>query len=356
MGIMTVERLSISTSVPDQAFQADVPMVAAIRSGRVETLHRGTLAICNHQGRVLVAAGNPRQRTYLRSSAKPFQAMALVTTGAADVLSLSPADIAIACSSHSGEPEHVAAVRALLDKAGLTPDLLRCGIHRPLGGEADNNSRVRSAAVTVLHNNCSGKHAAMLATCKVMGWPLDSYLASDHPLQRLNLETLSAFSGIEGQAIEMGIDGCGVPAFYLTIAGIATAFARLSTGEGVSAELREAARRVRDAMTEHPFLIGGTRRLDTDVMAAAAGLVICKGGAQGCEGIGLPGRGIGIGLKITDGASQPIGVVAYQALRATGSLDEEALSRLASYGTATLRNHAGTVVGSLEATFAIEPS
>jgi len=343
----------ITTSVPETAFASDVPLVAAKRGNHVETVHRGTIAVCTPDGRVIVGAGDVEQRTYPRSSAKPFQAMALITTGAAESLGLSERDIAIACASHGGEPEHVEAVQGLLANAGLAPDRLRCGIHAPMDAAAARRLSEAGVAPTVLHNNCSGKHAGMLAACKVMGWPLDSYLELSHPLQQLNLETVAAFCGLESGQIDLGTDGCGVPTFYLPIRGIATAFARLATGQGVSNELAEAARRIREAMMAHPFLIAGTRRFDTELMSATSGRIVSKGGAQGCQGIGLVSEGIGLGMKISDGSSVPVGMAAVLVLKSVANLNDNAWSALDRYERADLKNHAGTVVGSLEPVFSI---
>lgn len=339
--------------VPGNAYAADVALTVAMRGGRVESIHRGTFVVAEPSGRIVLAAGEPRQRTYMRSSAKPFQSMALILTGAAEALGLSPQDLAIASASHSGEPEHVYAVLHLLARAGVDSTALRCGTHPPLDASEARRLAKEGESPTALHNNCSGKHAGMLAACSFMEWPIDSYTDPAHPLQQLNLQTVAAFTGHPVEEIGIAIDGCGVPVFYVSVLGIARAFARLATGNELEDRYGVAATRIREAMMSFPHLVGGTGRLDTQLMTAGSGAIVCKGGAQGGEGIGLIPSGLGLGMKISDGSSSSIGLISFRVLSAIGALDAPMKEALSEYDDAPIRNHAGTVVGAVKTAFDI---
>jgi len=332
-------------------FPCDVPLTAATRGPHTETVHRGTVVVAEPDGRRISCLGDPGQGTYIRSAAKPFQGMALVLTGTTGGLGLDQQDLAIACSSHSGEPEHVSAVLALLGKAGLSPDVLRCGIHPPLSRVAAEQLIRDGESPTVLHNNCSGKHAGMVAVCAYKGWPIETYLDPHHPLQRLNLATVSAFSGVLQEKISLAVDGCGVPAFYIPVAALAVAFARLASGSRVSGEHAAAAQTVREAMLARPRLIAGQGRFDTEFMEGAYGTAVCKGGALGCEGVGLIGKNVGLAMKMSDGSSASIPLVVLNMLRGLGYLQKVALERLARFERTEVRNHAGTVTGSMNVVF-----
>jgi len=350
----TVSQTDAAIDVPDQSFESDVTLTAATRGNYVESVYRGTLAVADADGSLVVTSGDPRQRIFMRSSAKPFQAMALILTGAADALDLAETEVAIAAASHSGEPEHIEAVLELLEKGKVPSDALQCGVHAPLNPGAARRLVESRQEPSVLHNNCSGKHAGMLIVCSHMGWPLQSYREPSHPLQQLNLATLAAFFGGPPGEIGVAVDGCGVPAFRVSVAGVATAFARLATGAHVDPVLAQAAQRVRDAMMAHPYLVAGRDRFDTELMTAGRGSIVCKGGAQGVEGIGLVNRGLGLAMKISDGSSGSIGPVAYRALEALGTLDPDMKAGLAAYREPELRNHAGTVVGSVKIAFSVD--
>jgi L-asparaginase II len=329
----------------------DVPLTAATRGRHTETVHRGTVVVADADGKQIASLGKPSQGTYIRSAAKPFQGMALALTGAVEGLGLDQQDLAIACSSHSGEPEHVSAVLALLSKASLSPSVLQCGVHPPLARPAAEQLIRDGRSPTVLHNNCSGKHAGMVAVCAYMDWPIETYRAPQHPLQRLNLATLSAFSGVAEEKIAMAVDGCGVPAFYLPVAALAVAFARLASGTRVSHEHAAAAKMVRDAMLAWPRLIAGQGRFDTEFMEGADGTAVCKGGALGCEGVGLIGRSAALAMKMSDGSSASIPLVVLSVLSDLGYLEKPALDRLAKFKRTEVRNHAGTVTGFMDVQF-----
>ena len=240
---------------------------------------------------------------YARSSAKPFQAVPLILSGAADTLGLTDEELAVACASHNAEEPHLGAVRSILRKARLSEEDLQNGAHPPLFGPAAAALARRGEQPKTIHGNCSGKHAGMLAVCAHEGWETDSYRNPDHPLQRWILEIVCRFCGLKSDEIVLGGDGCGVPAFGMPLRNLATGFARLATGDNLPVELAEAAEKVRRAMREHPFMVAGTERFDTLVMGGTD--LVSKSGAEAVYGAGSP-EGWGLALKISDGRERAL--------------------------------------------------
>ena len=268
-------------------------LVTLTRGGIPESVHRVHVAVTDVDGTLLASAGDPERVAFMRSSAKPIQALPLVESGAADAFGLEDRHLAIACASHMGMEVHTQAAGDLLRRAGLGPERLRCGPHAPENREAADALARAGRVPERLHNNCSGKHAGMLATCVHMGWDLDTYLDPEHPLQKRIREGLIDLSG---SAPILGTDGCGVPTFALPLRGMAQAFARLASGRGA---------RLGAAMSAHPELVSGPGHLNTDLLAACGLGVMTKGGAEGvwCYGAGS----VGVALKVEDGASRPLG-------------------------------------------------
>lgn len=286
---------------------ADPICVEVVRSGTVESVHFVDVAVVDDAGELVTWAGEPERVAAFRSSAKPIQARASREAGWAPA---SNRALAVACASHSGEPEHVAEVRALLAAAGLAEDHLRCPVDVPLNVDAALGTGVRAR---VFHN-CSGKHAAMLAACAAAGWPLESYRSVDHPLQVCVRALAEELAGCPMRVL---VDGCGVPTPVAPLSALARAFLTVSTGpEAV-------------AMRAHPFLVGGTDRLDTDLMRAAPHL-LAKSGAEGLSCVAADG--LGIAVKPRDGASRACGPVLLAVLDELGLLpSEEAAGKLAAY-------------------------
>ncbi len=219
------------------------------------------------------------------------------------------------CASHNAEEPHLAAVRSILRKAGLAQNYLQSGAHPPLYEPAAVKLAGSGEGPRAIHSNCSGKHAGMLALCAYEGWQTRNYRVPDHPAQRRILRTLAEVCGLERDEILIAGDNCGVPAFALPLKNLATGFARLATGENLSGELAEAARRLRDAMRGHPFMVAGTGRLDTELMGTAD--VVAKSGAEAVFAAGSP-EGWGLALKISDGGARPVRPVARAALARRG--------------------------------------
>lgn len=234
------------------------------------------------------AAGDPDGTVaYLRSAAKPFQAIALVRSGAADRFGLSAADLALCCASHNGEERHIAGVAALLEKIGCRERDLACGAHPPLLAAAAAALDRRGESPTALHNNSSGKHAGMLALALHLGAPIKGYLQSDHPVQRQILADISRFTGVPVERIAQAIDGCGAPTFGTPVTGMALAFARLANPDVLREADRAAALRLRDAMIAEPYLVGGAESFDTAAMTNGAGRLVSKRGASGVQCVGV---------------------------------------------------------------------
>jgi L-asparaginase II len=253
--------------------------------------------------------------TYARSSAKPFQAIPLVLSGTADALGLTDEALAVACASHNAEEPHLAAVRSILENARLSEEDLQCGTHPPLYAPAAAELARSDEEPKAIHGNCSGKHAGMLAVCVHEGWETESYRDPDHPLQRWILEIVARFCGLQRDEILPGGDGCGVPAFGMPLRNLATGFARLATGENLPDELAVAAGRIRRAMREHPYMVAGTDRFDTAVMAGTD--LVSKGGAEAVYGAASP-EGWGLALKISDGGSRALRPAALTVLASRG--------------------------------------
>jgi L-asparaginase II len=335
------------------------PLVEVWRGRVVESRHRGHVAALDGDGRLVARLGEPDTVTYLRSSAKPFQALPLVTTGAADRFGFDETELAVACGSHSGEDSHASTVARMLEKIGLDESFLKCGTHEPYDGATAARLRERGESPGVLRNNCSGKHTGMLALAVHLGAPPREYDHADSPVQRAILRAVALFSGLPEGEIAVGTDGCGVPVFGMPVRSMALAYARLCAPPAeFDEETRRACAPITGAMTAHPEMVGGTReRFDTEVMRACAGLVVSKIGAEGVYTAGvLPceswPRGLGLAFKIEDGEDRRArSTIAIESLRQLGVLDEDARKALKPYASFPVKNHRGENVGEIRASF-----
>lgn len=304
-----------------------------------ESWHDGWAVLLDAEGQVLEAHGEPGE-VFVRSALKPFQAIPLVRSGAAGRLGLSEKELAIACSSHSATPEQVGLARSILDKAGVSPDKLRCGAHPPLHEPTAEAMLCRHEAPTALHNNCSGKHAAMLAMCHDQGWDLDTYDRLDHPLQVAIREAVAAIAGLDPASLTAGIDGCGVPAWRLPLPSLALAFSRLVRDPALSP--------LAEAMGRHPGLVAGPGRFDTQLMEAAQGRLVTKAGAEAIHAGADRVTGLAWAVKIADGNRRAIPPVVVAMLARHGVLDPEA-EAIAPLAVVAVTNRRGQTVGAIEA-------
>lgn len=278
--------------------------VEVTRGELVECRHRGSLAVVDSAGEVICAIGDIEQRVFPRSAIKALQALPLVESGAAEALELDDAELALACSSHNGEAVHVSAARVMLLKAGLSEEDLECGTHWPKRLE-DVAALVRADEVPgPLYNNCSGKHAGFLTLAKVLGMPTRGYVSKDHPIQQEIRKVIEEFTCAPVSEDACGIDGCSIPTYASPLKGLARAFAVFGTGEGLEPDRADACEKLYEACVNEPFMVAGTGRFCTDVMAAFRGRVFAKTGAEGVFCASVPELGYGIALKCDDGATR----------------------------------------------------
>lgn len=344
----------------DNSANGSVPLVDIWRGPIIESRHRGHLAVVNGTGGVAASLGAPETVTYLRSSAKPFQMIPLLTSGAADRFGFTEPEIAVACASHNGEPIHTETVARMLGKIGLDESFLKCGVHEPFSAEVTRRLREAGQTPTVLHNNCSGKHTGFLALSLHLGAPVESYDQPDHPVQQMVLRTIAEFSGVAVPEIKLATDGCGAPVFAIPVGAMALMYAQLVHPPAEMSEpVRAACNRIVMAMTNNPEMVGGglNDRLDTEVMRATGGAVISKVGAEGVYTAGvLPGAawptGLGLAFKIEDGEDRRARPnVAIESLRQLGVLSDDALAALEPYHHFAIRNHRGDLVGEVRPNF-----
>lgn len=274
------------------------PVIAEVtRGGIVESRHRGAYAVANRQGHVVASAGDIAAEIYPRSAVKAFQCLPLLESGAADRFGLTDEEIALCCSSHNGEAGHVRVARALLAKAGNGEPLYECGAHWPFH-EDSRLALIRSGEPCAeVHNNCSGKHAGMLALARHLGADPHGYVEPQHPVQRLIARRMGEMCGLDLDAQPMGIDGCSVPTWAIPLKNLAQGFARFTD------PANDAARRIIKAVREHPFMVAGTGDFDTLIMEAVPRLFV-KTGAEGVYCACVPHAGLGIALKVDDGAAR----------------------------------------------------
>jgi L-asparaginase II len=337
-------------------------LVEVWRGPIVESRHRGHVIAVDGEGKTLAALGNPETVTYLRSSSKAFQAIPLIASGAADRFGFTDTEIAIACGSHSGEEVHVETVRSMLRKIGLDESALKCGIHEPFSAEVVQQLAKKQQQPSVLQNNCSGKHAGMLALARHVGAPTETYDQPTNPVQQQIAETVSRFSSVSSEKIETGVDGCGVPVFGISVRAMSLMYARLMQPPAdFEPSVRDACRRIVDAMIRFPEMVGGSKdRLDTELIRAGKGRLISKIGAEGVYTVGvLPcpdwPNGFGFALKIEDGddrRARPPAVI--EALRQFGVLQKSGLAALSSYSPTPITNRRGERVGEARAAFTLD--
>ncbi len=316
--------------------------VVATRGALIESRHRVHAAVVNAAGELIGSSYDPALVSHWRSCAKPFQVMPLLESRGFDAIGWGDDQIALACGSHGGEPEHVALASAMLSSIGMEAGDLVCGPHDPLSARGQKVLRESGERATRLHNNCSGKHAAMLARAHTAGWPTGGYQREDHPVQRECLEEVARWTGVPAASIGRAVDGCGVVVFALPLQPMATAFARLADEARRSHEIPS---RIVHAMQTRPFLVGGSDRFDSAIIEATEGRVIAKVGAEGVHSVALIDEGIGIALKVEDGAQRAQFPAVIAVLQHYGALPRDLPPRLAEFSRRPLRNTRGEIVG-----------
>ncbi len=292
-----------------------VALANVTRDGVVESTHYGRIAVCEPDGRLLASAGDPDAVQYWRSSSKPIQALSVVTSGAADSFALTVRELAVCCASHSGSAMHTTTVLGILDKLGLSESDLQCGVHWP--GDSEERDRLirEREQPGPRHNNCSGKHAGMLATCLALGADPAHYMDLNHPVQRLVTEHLCLLGGIAEQDIVFGRDGCGLPTAGVPLRSCAQAFANLADPSALPVEVASAVERITAAMAAAPEMVSAPGSFNTELLAAGAGDVVAKGGAEGLFCMGVRSRAVGVAFKTADGSSRAHAPIALELLR-----------------------------------------
>ena len=338
------------------------PLLELARGGVVESTHFGSITIVDSQGALLRSVGDPNTVAFLRSSAKPFQALPFVERGGVEHFGFTPRELALSCASHETAQIHLEAVAALQKKVGIQESDLQCGPHLPSDADMLRHVLKNDVRPTANFNNCSGKHTAMLAHAKMRGFPLDSYLSLEHPLQRDILACFAEMCGLSPDAIQLGVDGCSAPNFAVPLHNAALAMARLCDPRDLNETRATACKKITAAMTSHPEMISNFGEFDCELMKVGKGKIVTKRGAEGFQILGLlPGVisdfGVGITFKVTDGdpgrmndelrfSARVRPAVTLEILRQLGVLDEDQLQALAGFGPKrVLKNYAGLVTG-----------
>jgi L-asparaginase II len=339
------------------------PVIEITRGGIVESVHFGVIVVTDASGALHAWWGDAKTSTFLRSSAKPFQALPLIDSGAAEHFDLSTQQIAVVCASHSGTDEHVQVVTSIQDATDLSEDMLGCGTHRPFHLETAKRLEQEGLLPTPLRHNCSGKHTGMLALARFLGASLTDYLEQEHPVQGMILNAFAEMCRVSQDEVVIGIDGCSAPNFAVPLQAAATGFARLVDSTGLAPKRKEACQRVVAAMTSYPDMVGGPGRFDTRLMEVTGGRLVAKGGAEGFQGVAIPPKAIkstssalGVAIKIADGdrGQRARAVVTLSVLDALGALQEEERAQLADFGPKPLTNHRDIKVGNIRPCFQLQ--
>ena len=323
------------------------------RGDLVDLTHIGHVAVVDYTGKLLYHYGNPERITFARSSAKPMQAVPVIESGAVDAYGLTDRELALLCASHSGESFHVDAVRSVLQKADLTDKYLQCGTHYPFADYAAQELRNKKTEPETVHCNCSGKHSGMLITAKYLNEDLDSYYKPEHPVQQRILKTIAEICEYDEEKIITATDGCGVPVHAMPLNKFAQGFARLSKPEVLGVERGKAVRRLTDAMTAYPNMVGGTDRFCTDLMKICGDRLFAKSGAAAYYAIGLKDKGIGMSFKVEDAAKGIVYAMVLEVLRQLEIITPKEFKQLEKYHAMQDKNHKGEIVGHTKIEFTL---
>lgn len=322
------------------------------RGGHVENIHRGDVAAVNCAGEIISEVGNAHLPMFWRSAAKPFQALPFVKNGGLERYDISTEELAVLVSSHSGEPNHVALVRGILKKLGLDESVLDCGVVRPMSGKVYKDLIAAGEKILPVHNACSGKHSQIIALAIMLGVPYAGYTKPEHAAQQLIFKHVAMAAKIPESELEIGIDGCGVPVFYLPLYNMALAYARLSTPRlGDWGEYETAATKIRDAMSAYPQIVSGTGRIDLAVPEVTNGRIIAKIGSDAVYCLCVKDENLGIAFKIEDGSYAAVTPMVIAVLKKLDMLSKAEADALDKKFPSILKNHRGEIIGTIEAVF-----
>jgi len=321
------------------------------RGDTVESVHYGSVAVVDSKGRLVYTAGDPKFFTYLRSSAKPFQTIPLIESGAAEHFDFSTKELAIVSGSHNGEKIHVDTVKKILKKVGLSEKYLKCGTHTPLYYTAKNITPKPTQKFSVLQHNCSGKHAGMLALSKYKGYNPKNYIDPKHPMQKMILKAVAEICEYPQDKIKIGIDGCSAPNFALPLSNMALGFARLVSS---NSNHRDSLKVVLNSMRKYPEMVSGQGRLDYILANVTNGKVVSKAGAEALQCFGIVGENLGVAVRILDGNIRANGCVVAEVLRQLGILSKADLKKMEKFAYPKIKNWSGLEVGYIKADFKLK--
>lgn len=329
----------------------DNPFLVEVTRGQlVESRHRGSVSVVDADGATVLSIGDVDRRVFPRSAVKALQALPLLERGIADKYNLTDEEIALACASHSGEPEHVRVAETMLAKAGRDVGCLECGTHWPMGEAASRALAAEGKTPNALHNNCSGKHAGFICLACGTGSDPKGYVGADHPVQRMVREALEDVTGACHSMEKSGIDGCSIPTYAVRLPSLAFGFAKFGTGAGLSGGAKAAAERIRKAVAAHPFMVAGTGRFDTRLMEILRERAFVKVGAEGVYCATFPELGYGIALKADDGHARAAeAMMAGLVLRFLPLNDQESAA-IEALAQPVFRNWNGIEVGGIRLT------
>ena len=328
-------------------------LVRAYRKKTIESIHYGAIAVVDGSGRLLYSVGDPDFVTFLRSSAKPFQALPVVESGAAEAFDFTQQEIAIISGSHNGEKKHVRLVRSILKKIGLNKSHLQCGTHVPHHYTALGMTPPKKR-FSPLQHNCSAKHAGMLATCVYRGWNPKDYLNPSHRVQKLILKKISELCEYPLRKIRIGIEGCGAPTHALPIRNMAIGFSKLRSLRAKDECASGSLEVVADSMRRYPEMVSGRGRLDYDLALASKGNILAKAGAEALHCAVVLDRCYGVAVKILDGSRRGVAPAAIEAYRQLGILNKSQSRSLGELAFPPVFNHLGRKVGHLEPDFKLK--
>ena len=328
------------------------PFVEVTRGDVVESVHEILACLMDRSGVVVAAMGDIEAPVFLRSTSKPFIAAAAIAAGARERFGLEPQEIAVMAASHSGQPFHVNAVRSILAKIGMDESALQCGAHAPYNLAAAQDLERLGVVPSAIHNNCSGKHAGILALCASVGADPGTYLDVDNPAEATILALCARLSGVAFSDLILGIDGCGIPVYAVSLRDAARSFARFASLEGVADADAAALTVVRDAMIAFPEYVSGTGEFDAVLMRVGAGRIACKAGAEGVHGTAVLDKGMGLVVKVADGAARGRAPAVCEILRGAGLLDAADSPELQAFARPSVYNRAGRPVGEVRPAYA----
>ncbi len=337
---MNVSKIPIMKD-PDHFNPGYIPLFQILRGDIVESIYYGAVAVVTADGNLFASAGNPNIVTFMRSSAKPFQAIPLIEMGGLAKFEMTGEELAITCASHSSTDIHLKTVFGLQNKIDINENDLLCCTHQPFDKASRTKLKDQGKSPTQNHHNCSGKHTGMLGQAALMGVSKERYTEIDHPVQQQILEAFSDCCGLEADQIQIGRDGCSVPTFAVPLYNAALGWARLVKPDSFPESRSQACQKITSAMSNHPFFVAGPGRLDTRLMELKKGKIISKAGAEAYQAAGLfenaiaPGSpALGITLKIASGdlGKRALGAVMIEVLRQLKFLSSEQLPALSDLG------------------------